>query len=182
MDRRFAMILGSVCILFLAAILTPLSTARADGITYYLTDYPYDENGWSLSGFIVTDGTTGQIGIQDIGAWQWTLTNGDTSYTVGSTHLNRFNQTQINLYATAQALSIPDVGDALAGNSVKNPTEYVSWSHPSYPSENGIEPQYFPPGSAGYAGSGYLWNAFTSEIWENNWQIAAVPEPSTWAA
>ena len=45
----------------IAFFLVSFTVARVQDITYDLVDYPADENGYSLSGFITTDGSMGSL-------------------------------------------------------------------------------------------------------------------------
>ena len=48
--------------------------AEAGDITYSIQDYPADQNGATLSGTIVTDGTIGDLAATDISSWTFTIT------------------------------------------------------------------------------------------------------------
>jgi hypothetical protein len=58
--------------------------ANAD-IIYNIQPYPSDQNGYTLSGTITTDGVMGALSASDILAWQYTATNGLITYSASST-------------------------------------------------------------------------------------------------
>jgi hypothetical protein len=56
------------------------ATAFAEPITYNIVNYPLDQNEWTLSGSITTDGTMGNetlgsLNAANIIAWSYTITN-----------------------------------------------------------------------------------------------------------
>lgn len=75
--RRFAF-----SILVAIAIATP---AMASPITYNLISYPTLQNGYTLSGFIRTNGVIGSLSNADITGWGYSITDGSRSVTYLST-------------------------------------------------------------------------------------------------
>ena len=64
----------------LAATVGVETALRAEAITYYLVDYPDDQDGWTLEGFITTDGTIGTLEEDDILAWSWRASKDGVSH------------------------------------------------------------------------------------------------------
>ena len=60
----------------LFTLLTLPPTVLAGSMTYDIVNYPADQNGWTLSGTITTDGKTGVLAPSDILSWTWTITGG----------------------------------------------------------------------------------------------------------
>ena len=75
---RWRMLTSAV--VFLATV----SNARAVSLTYDLIDYAANQNGWTLSGSITTDGIFGSPAPSDIVSWNWIVTNGNTSVSYNS--------------------------------------------------------------------------------------------------
>ena len=66
--------------------LLSLPSAVLAGTTYNIQNYPLDQNGWTLTGTITTDGTQGHLSRPpDITSWTWTITKGANTYTTTST-------------------------------------------------------------------------------------------------
>jgi|SRR5271166_1702310 len=66
--------------------LLSLPSAVLAGTTYNIQNYSYpgapiDQNGWTLTGTITTDGTQGFITAADITSWTWTVTMGENKIT-----------------------------------------------------------------------------------------------------
>ena len=192
----------SIQLLFAAVLLTSVSTARAENITYNLVDYPADEadgiNGGTdtISGTIITDGTLGYLTTngpvsQIIGgsltfAAPGVTTEGqlafdyETVYTPGSA-----------LYATPTQLI---VGMAtvltLEYQTTSGPgtDSYLTYNADSYyyagrieTGGSGLLASFFasPPVNIVTASYPYQWN---NSVNINGWVIAtAVPEPGTLA-
>ena len=68
----------------IAFFLVSFTVARAQDITYDLVDYPADENGYSLSGFITTDGSMGSLSSSDLVSWSYEIYSGTSSLGSGS--------------------------------------------------------------------------------------------------
>src|SRR5271166_5332521 len=60
----------------LFTLLTLPQAVIAGTITYDIQNYPTDQNAWTLSGAITTDGKTGVLAPSDILSWTWTITGG----------------------------------------------------------------------------------------------------------
>jgi hypothetical protein len=58
---------------------------NAGSITYSIQNYPADQNGFTLSGEIVTDGKIGDLSPSDITSWTYTITSATTSNTFSGT-------------------------------------------------------------------------------------------------
>ena len=48
-------------------------TAEAGAIIYAIQNYPADQDGYTLSGTITTDGVIGGLAASDIVSWSWTI-------------------------------------------------------------------------------------------------------------
>lgn len=70
-----------VAFLSLVLSLFPTAALQAGLITYDLNNYSSLQNGWTLSGTITTDGTFVDVGIV---SWQFTVSNGVTSFSASS--------------------------------------------------------------------------------------------------
>jgi hypothetical protein len=100
--RRFTLVAASAISLW-------CSPAQAN-IIYSLVNYPDDQNGWTLSGSITTDGKSGALTSTDVLSWSWTVTSGTTAYTFRSTDPGAFfgqESAPPDLIATSSALSVP---------------------------------------------------------------------------
>lgn len=109
------------------ALFSSPDLAHSGYITYDLVDYqPAELGGWTVTGWIETNGTLGSLTKDEIVAWYWSATPGtDTADTVyaSSSDTGLFFEVQ-GLYATATSLSIPlgddNVGDLLKIGTVGN--------------------------------------------------------------
>ena len=81
----------------------------AGSITYDIVNYPDLQNGWTLSGTITTDGTTGTIQSSDITSWTWTVTMDGTTHTYQSTDPGAMTVTQA-LMASNTGLYLSPLG------------------------------------------------------------------------
>jgi hypothetical protein len=57
----------------LLALLASPSVGSAGSITYTIQNYPDQQNGWTLSGTITTDGTIGPLIDTNIKSWDWDI-------------------------------------------------------------------------------------------------------------
>lgn len=168
--------------------------APAGCITYDLIDYQVDlngqqqQNGWTISGTITTDGALGDLHIDDILAWSWSATppTGPPAISESWSHSDGFYTGLLfevdGLFATAQSLSIPGDGDGLKiGDNNGSGDVFLSWLN-----VNGDRDIVYQ-GKMG-AEDGFGWYTRPSNaIWQNDYQIAtlapgsngAVPEPSS---
>lgn len=97
--RRFALltVFGS------AAIALAYPSAAKANITYNLIDYPAYENGYTLSGQIVTDGALRTLSNSDIVSWWFTATNGTITLSTGV----QVKAGVVGLNASAEQLNLP---------------------------------------------------------------------------
>jgi hypothetical protein len=88
----------------------PASHARAQIVYNIVNDAP-DQNGWTLSGTITTDGTLGTVavsGIDHITGFNITISQQTTSYNIGVGAAYGFdNGAGLGLQATASTLYVP---------------------------------------------------------------------------
>jgi PEP-CTERM motif len=68
--RRILAALGVLTLAFLAGGIS----VRAGDVTYNMVNDPVDQNGFELSGTIVTDGNIGALTSSDVVSWQFTIT------------------------------------------------------------------------------------------------------------
>ncbi len=174
-----------------AAFAVSLSGLPAQANTVYsLVNYPGDQNGWTLSGSITTDGKTGALTSTDVLSWSWTVTSGTTAYTFGSTDPGAFFgqlAAPPDLIATSSALSVPfdqSVGmqDESEG-SVTYPT-IIEWSNNwgSGPFSNEYVAQlHVPPASFTTFWQTVSPTSFIASGYVIATAAPTVPEPSTWA-
>lgn len=176
-----------VSLLSLALSLCPTGVLHAGFITYDLNDYSSLQNGWTLSGSITTDGTIGEIGAQDILSWQYTISNGVTSFSASSASGGYTQVTHVTATPTQLLLSAPNgftynqlwlIGsssDPLASfllydrdNTGESPEQafYRQWVRPNY------SWSAYSQDSAGLPLGGDPWVIATA-------QSAAVPEPAS---
>ena len=115
-------------IVLLIAFLAFPAAVSAD-MTYILNSFAADQNGWTLTGSITTDGTIGVLAKSDFVSWTWTVTEGSSSSTysstdsgaalvikAGSSIMTNATGTQILIPSTAGTAN----GLALAVNGVGN--------------------------------------------------------------
>src|SRR3954471_3003930 len=93
-----------LAVALLGLVVGATGQVRAGSITYQLVNYPAFQRGWTLSGFITTDGTLGAIG-NDVSnhalSWTWTVTNpSQPSFTLTSADPNT-DVVTIGLMATS---------------------------------------------------------------------------------
>ena len=91
----------------LAATVGVETALRAEAITYYLVDYPDDQDGWTLEGYITTDGTIGALEKSDIRAWSWTASKDELSHGYNSEEPGRAVVLMGKILADATTISIP---------------------------------------------------------------------------
>ncbi len=66
--RRIAFSVVTTIVLMVSA-----NIAEAGAITYAIENYPADQEGYTLSGTITTDGVIGGLAASDIVSWSWTI-------------------------------------------------------------------------------------------------------------
>jgi hypothetical protein len=65
-------------------LLVCVTQTRGGNIVYNIVDHPELEGGYHISGTITTDGTLGIINTSNILSWQFTMYNGQYSYSLSS--------------------------------------------------------------------------------------------------
>jgi hypothetical protein len=176
------------CSQFLLALLTFLAfptVGSAGNITYNIVNYPDFQNGWTLSGTITTDGTTGFIIEKNIKSWMFTITKGDSTFTVSNTTANASITRLGNLKATATELLLPmppasgGVNEFGLGVVIPDANVIVSWIQQINLGGDDIS-RYDGTASKGVdQGWNVNPNTTTGLGSKANWVIATVPEPST---
>ena len=169
----------SVAVFLLASV----SNACAVTITYDLVNYPSDQNGWTLSGFITTDGTIGAITRADILSWSFTATGPYVASPIfGRSSDEGSNDGPVGVVATPQSLILDGAELGLVDPSSNSPpgsTGVLDW-------ENNITwplTEY----SLDSNSTGYAWYSDetpSSSFALNGYKIATTqptPEPSTLA-
>jgi hypothetical protein len=132
-----------------ASILTP--KASADQFVYDFQNYPDLQNGWTLSGQIVTDtDSSNNLSAADILSWNFTLTNGSTSVTGVSTDPSS-TITQ-GMTANAYALTLP-ISDTIGGGNYLFLNDSLSGAYLQY-SRSGPYPLTKTPSYDVYSGDG----------------------------
>lgn len=149
------------------------SVAHAGDITYNITDYPADEAGYSVSGFITTDGNIGTLTQSDIVSWSWSA--GTTSSSGGAYDPMGNDNCYVHLLAATPTQLL------LSPGSYVETDQYINGS--------GTSIQWYNESAAG--NSLYACSHGLNYFWDNNspqmggtepWvvaQTASVPEPST---
>jgi hypothetical protein len=174
-------------LLSIALTVGSAAVARADFIVYDLNNYTSLQNGWTLTGSIKTDGTIGEIGAPDILSWQYTISNGLTSFTASSDSGGYAQVTHVTATPTQLLLSAPNgftynqlwligsLSDPTASfllydrdNTGANPEQdfYRQWIRPSYSWSD------YSQDSTGLPLGGDPWVIATAET-------AVVPAPSS---
>jgi hypothetical protein len=83
--------------------------ASAGPITYDIANYPADQNGATLTGFITTDGTIGVLTSSDIVSWSWTITPvGGTAFTLTSSEFGSEASMRGPVTASLTSITLPD--------------------------------------------------------------------------
>jgi hypothetical protein len=93
-----------------------LTTRAGASYVYDIQNYPGLQNGWSLSGHIVTDINSGSLASSDILSWNWTATNGNQTWTVTSTSPDATIQLAGTVVVTPTQIEIPVSTDPYPGN------------------------------------------------------------------
>jgi PEP-CTERM motif len=150
--------------------------ASAGSINYSIQNYPADQNGASLSGFIMTDGVIGNLAAADILSWSWTVTPaGEMPFTLSSDEMGSQVSIAGSVVASSTEITIAEPLVPLNSLSLENitPGGELDYNRPG-------------PGFGQYVGAGpddVFWNNLSPAMGGNDpWIIAtasAVPEPST---
>jgi hypothetical protein len=143
--------------------LTPTEVGAAS-ITYNVLNYPTLQNGYTVTGTITTDGSTGmELPGTDITSWDIVISKGTT--TIGTLNpSDTFNETT-TFDATPMSLSVGSLTDWVQFSD--DSTNFIEWlNNPP------------PPGSffAGFLNSTVIW---TNSLPTLDSPIATVPEPSS---
>ena len=71
-------------------LIVSANIAEAGAITYAIENYPADQEGYTFSGTITTDGVIGGLASSDIVSWSWTISYpGEPPVTFSSSDPNR---------------------------------------------------------------------------------------------
>ena len=165
-------------ILILAGFALAPGKARAD-ITYTIVDYPADENGYTVSGTITTDGSTGtETSGGFIESWSVSITKNGTTIADFASTQSGFVSVSGDLVVTSTSIDLaPAPPSGLGGGYLQltGQNNYsIDWSddgfvtgHPLY-SAGSISPPTYYWNSSGAAAPTEIATA-----------TAVVPEPST---
>ena len=178
--------LSSVVFTFIAiasAAIPNLKSAWGGPTAYNFADYPTDQNGYHLSGQIVTDGVLGKLAASDITSWSFTITNTDIIPNINFTSSPTSSPRVMGVVATTTTLTLPYGDTQIGGISNQNLLLFNTIQQPS----GGFLEYVNSPQGVAYCGV-----IATLDCWEtpnptmNNsqtWVIAdgghPVPEPST---
>ena len=161
--RRILAALGVLTLAFLAGGIS----VRAGDVTYNMVNDPVDQNGYELSGTIVTDGTIGALTSSDVVSWQFTITGPGGPFSNSGIGASPGNVIE-GLAATTSG-DLTTTGEVLLGLLSDAAVNWRPVGH-----------NYF-----GIVANAPLWNDFppTGFSAEGAWTIAtaaaAVPEPSS---
>jgi hypothetical protein len=169
-------------ILLLASLslaLTFCPTTRGASITYILQSYPSQQNGFTLSGSITTDGVIGVLQSTDIKAWSYSIYSGGTLLDSESSDRSDFPAFTVGLTATGTSLTLPV---PMSGSDYALEFEPVFddrglfWGRDT--SSNQDTYRVFVDGAA------ELWGTTSSPVGSlslggTNWIIATIPEPGS---
>jgi len=172
--------------MMLSTLLTLSPAVLAGSITYDIQNYPTDQNGWTLSGAITTDGKTGVLAPSDILSWTWTITGGQLDE-VGPIPPIIVNSTDVsagtnpsNLEATPTQILLPPGGvlslvaevEILGAGTSTSITYYRGQQPPFYSTEVQLLGTREPPVNP--------WSTDNPSMGGTDpWVIASVPEPSS---
>jgi len=180
--RKIKSTLGILIALLVFPPLVP-----AANIIYNIKNRPGVQNGWTLTGTIVTDGTIGAIKSTDIVSWTYTLMApaGGGAFTYSSA-LGGFDLLRGTVMASASAIYLP----APAGNAINS--LHLFGAAPAGQTDYDLAWRYLGPGTrapgAKYSAEyGIPPNGVNTEAWlsnnppldPGNLIIATVPEPSS---
>ncbi|MGC1718172.1 MAG: PEP-CTERM sorting domain-containing protein [Isosphaeraceae bacterium] len=158
----------------LFTLLTLPPAVLAGSMTYDIVNYPADQNGWTLSGTITTDGKIGDLAATDILSWSYTITTEQQGVPIAYTVESSEEGTSVGtsgLEATNTELTLPN-GEAIGFFGE------VMLGYQRFPGPFGIA-------YVGYLNEGglpeLLWSSTPTQLGvePGTWVIASVPEPST---
>jgi PEP-CTERM motif len=160
--RRILAALGALTLAFLAGGIS----VRAGDVTYNMVNDSVDQNGYGISGTIVTDGTIGALTASDVVSWQFTITGPGGPFSNSGIGTSPGNVIE-GLTATTSG-DLTTTGEVLLGLLSD---AAVNWRP--------VDHNYF-----GIVANAPLWNDFppTGFPAEGGWTIAtaaSVPEPSS---
>jgi hypothetical protein len=137
-------------------------------ITYNVVDDPIDQNGWTLSGTITTDGVIGHLSSSDVTSWSLSISEVAITYNYSSADAGAPLLTGSSATATATAITSNWLTDQFLFVDTGGKTQ-IDWAE-----------QYI-----GLADATYLWLGHPPVGFPSSGIVtiatAAVPEPSTWA-
>jgi len=88
-------------------VLMGVSSLRAN-ITYYFVDYPAEQNGWTLTGFITTNGDVDEdFEASDILSWEWVAKKDGYPDSTASSGTGDLLWIGDGMIATAASLRLP---------------------------------------------------------------------------
>jgi hypothetical protein len=160
------------------ALVLLASIAHAGNITYNLVNYPADQDGFSLSGQITTDGMVGTLSGTDVQSWSVTLRKADTSFAYDnhSGYLREFTGVSAT---NDQLLLLPGLSNRLhlVGTAIPNLTSVVAYNNYNAPASG--HPSLYTGTAVPFKSDG--WATMNPKMnGSEPWIIAqAVPEPST---
>ena len=164
----------------IAFFLVSFAVVRGADITYNLVNYPADQAGYTLSGYITTDGTIGAITISDVQSWSYTIAQQGSTLATGSSPSG--DLAFYGVIATPTQLLLPLTVGENPGSEINlfENTSDVVWVNDSDGGPNANIPYYL----ASYNNAlGPAWSTQNPQMGGTEpWviaQTAAVPEPST---
>lgn len=105
-SNRRSILIAAVAGAAIALIMARNPLAATADTVYDIVNYPAEQDGWILSGTITTDGKTGPITLSDVDSWNWTVTNGVTTYSGSSSESVPYNSLT-GVIATPTYLATP---------------------------------------------------------------------------
>jgi hypothetical protein len=144
--------------------------AIATAATYDFVNYPLDQNGWTLSGTMTTDGVIGAFQSSDVTSWTIRVSKGATAHSFSSTSLGAKLLVGSSATATATTITSNYQEDQFLFLS---DADSINWAG-----------QYI-----GFADGAYLWDALPPTSFPPSGVVtiaaaavpAPVPESATWA-
>jgi hypothetical protein len=157
----------AIPLMALAGIALAPTEDTAATITYFIQNYPADQNGFDVTGTITTDGTTGLLSPSDILSWSVTIP-GEGTFSGGSRDL-----TLNGLEATPTQITLP----LPTGEDTITSLDLFTFPSDLVYDRLSTHSAYFSQFDASL-----LWqtvNPSMGNAGTNAWLIAAVPEPSS---
>jgi hypothetical protein len=142
------------------------SNRASAGLTYSLTNFAGLQNGWTVSGSITTDGTIGSLSQSNITSWNYTATNGVSTFTGASTTSGAFINSFRLIGATSTSFYVQGQTGAFMLVADANYSNLINWDY-NLNTYNGQAPA---PSNK--------WNSNPSgQYVDNKWSIASRPGP-----